>query len=240
MEIDPNTLDSDATYKILIGSVLPRPIGWASTLSTDGVANLAPFSFFTVVARKPPMISLTIQPRSDRTRFKDTLINVRETGEFVINVVSLPQVNQMHLSSAEHPSEADEFEVVGLGKLPSITVRPPRVDGAPVAMECKVETILPLGEVGDHLVIGRVTRFHIRDDIWLERGRLDTAALQPVGRLAVEYTLANTVFACPIPDHMLTDEVHKRMRRIDQKDTGWSPLDDKNWSAAGNATNLKG
>jgi flavin reductase (DIM6/NTAB) family NADH-FMN oxidoreductase RutF len=219
MEIDPDTLDSDAIYKILIGSVLPRPIGWASTISADGVANLAPFSFFT---------------------FKDTLINVRETGEFVINVVSLPQVNHMHMSSAEHPSEADEFEVVGLGKLPSITVRPPRVEGAPVAMECKVETILPLGEVGDHLVIGRVTRFHIRDDLWMERGRLDTAALQPVGRLAAEYTLANTVFACPIPDDMLVDEAHRRMRRIDQKDSGWSPLDDKNWSAAGNATKLEG
>jgi flavin reductase (DIM6/NTAB) family NADH-FMN oxidoreductase RutF len=236
MEIDPTTLDTDALYKILIGSVVPRPIGWASTLSTAGVANLAPFSFFTVVSRNPPMVSLTIQPRSDRVRLKDTLINARETGEFVINIVSLPQVNQMHLSSVEHDPETDEFDVAGLTKAPCVTVRPPRVADAPVSMECKVDRILALGEAGDHLVIGRVTRFHIHDALWLERGRVDTAALQPIGRLAAEYTLSNSVFSCPIPDDFLTAASDQRMQRLDGKATGWSPLDEKGWSAAGNAT----
>jgi flavin reductase (DIM6/NTAB) family NADH-FMN oxidoreductase RutF len=236
VEIDPDALDSSALYKILIGSVVPRPIGWASTLSVDGVANIAPFSFFTVVARKPPMVSLTIQPRSSRTQLKDTLTNARETGEFVINVVSLPFANQMHLTSVEHPPEADEFELCGLTKAPSVTVRPPRVEGVPVAMECKVETILSFGEVDDHVVIGRVTRFHIRDELWLDRGRIDTAALQPVGRLASEYTLADTVFACPLPETVLSGNAQQRMRRIDGKDTNWSPLDERSWSAAGNPT----
>jgi flavin reductase (DIM6/NTAB) family NADH-FMN oxidoreductase RutF len=236
VEIDPNALDSSALYKILIGSVVPRPIGWASTPSVNGVANIAPFSFFTVVARKPPMISLTIQPRSSRTQLKDTLTNARETGEFVINIVSLPFANQMHLSSVEHPPEVDEFELCGLTKVPSVTVRPPRVEGGPVAMECKVETILSFGEVEDNVLIGRVTRFHIRDDVWLDRGRIDTAALQPVGRLASEYTLADTVFVCPLPGSAMAENAQSRMRRIDGRDTNWSPLDEKPWSAAGNAT----
>jgi len=236
MEIDPTTLDTDALYKILIGSVVPRPIGWASTVSTTGVANLAPFSFFTVVARNPPMVSLTIQPRSDRIRLKDTLINARETGEFVINIVSLPQVNQMHLSSVEHDPETDEFVVAGLAKAPSVTVRPSRVADAPVSMECKVDRILSLGEAGDHLVIGRVTRFHIRDALWLERGRVDTTGLQPIGRLAAEYTLANSVFSCPVPEDFVTAQSGGRMQRLDGKASSWSPLDEKEWSAAGNAT----
>lgn len=236
MEIDPTTLDTDALYKILIGSVVPRPIGWASTVSTTGVANLAPFSFFTVVSRNPPMVSLTIQPRSDRVRLKDTLINARETGEFVINIVSLPQVNQMHLSSVEHDPETDEFDVAGLAKAPCITVRAPRVADAPVSMECKVDRILAMGEAGDHLVIGRVTRFHIRDALWLERGRVDTAGLQPIGRLAAEYTLSNSVFSSPISDDFLMAQSDQRMQRLDGMAASWSPLDEKGWSAAGNAT----
>lgn len=236
MELDPQQLDTDALYKILIGSVVPRPIGWASTISTTGVANLAPFSFFTVVSRNPPMVSLTIQPRSDRVRLKDTLINARETGEFVVNIVSLPNVNQMHLSSVEHDPETDEFDVAGLEKAPSVTVRAPRVANAPVAMECKVDRILALGDVSDHLVIGRVTRFHIRDSLWLDRGRIDTAGLQPVGRLAAEYTLTNSVFSCPIPQELILAQSSERMQRLDGHATSWSPLDEKGWSAAGNAT----
>ena len=119
MIFDPETMDATACYKLLIGSIVPRAIGWASTLSADGVANLAPFSFFTAVSRKPPMVSLTIQPRSDRRRLKDTLVNVQATGEFVVNIVSLPQANAMHASSVEFEPEVDEFEAVGVSKAPS-------------------------------------------------------------------------------------------------------------------------
>jgi flavin reductase (DIM6/NTAB) family NADH-FMN oxidoreductase RutF len=232
--IDPETLNAQAIYKILIGTVVPRAIGWVSTLSEDQVPNLAPISFFTVVSRQPPMVSLTIQPRSDLVTLKDTLTNVRATKEFVVNIVSLGQVNEMHKSSVEYASEIDEFEMVGLDKAPSEIVKPPRVSGAPVSMECKLEHIIPLGNVGDNLAIGRVLRFHVRDDLWLENGRIDTAALQPIGRLAAEYCLADTVFACPIPQELILSKAGSRMTRIDQKDTHWSPVDEKSWSASGN------
>ncbi|MBT2334961.1 flavin reductase family protein [Variovorax paradoxus] len=234
MQIDPNDLTSDELYKLMIGSVVPRPICWASTLSRDGIANLAPFSFFTVVSRKPPMVSLTIQPRSDRVQLKDTLINARETGEFVVNIVSLAQADRMHLTSVEYLPEEDEFDITGLGKTPSVDVRPPRVSGAPIAMECKVHSITPMGDVGDNVLVGRVVRFHFRDDMWLPGGRVNTAALQPVGRLAAEYTLADAVFTCPMPADVLAAYASRPWRRIDGRDVGWSPLTEKSWSAAGN------
>jgi flavin reductase (DIM6/NTAB) family NADH-FMN oxidoreductase RutF len=235
MIFDPETMDATACYKLLIGSIVPRAIGWASTLSTEGVPNLAPFSFFTVVSRKPPMVSLTIQPRSDRRRLKDTLVNIQATGEFVVNVVSLPQANAMHASSVEFPPEVDEFEAVGLGKAPSQLVKPSRVADAPVSMECRLEQILPMGEVGDQLVIGRVVRFHVADTLALENGRIDTAALQPIGRLAAEYLLNESIFACPVPDEMFQARAGYRMRRVDGKDDQWSPLTEKTGSPAGNA-----
>jgi len=185
MIIDGSTLDPTAAYKLLIGSIVPRAIGWVSTLSTDGVANLAPVSFFTAVGRQPPMVSLSMQARSDGG-LKDTFVNIRDTGEFCTNLASLPQAHQMHRTAAEFPSEVDEFEAVGLEKAPSQLVKVPRVAGAPISFECTVERIIPIGDLDDHIVFGVVERFHIRDDLYLERGRVDTAALHPVGRLAAE------------------------------------------------------
>jgi flavin reductase (DIM6/NTAB) family NADH-FMN oxidoreductase RutF len=235
MKLDPKEMTAQEVYKVFIGSVLPRAIGWVSTLSGNNIANLAPISFFTVVSRQPPIVSLTIQPRSDLVTLKDTLVNIRETGQFVVNIVSLAQVNEMHKSSVEHPPEVDEFEVVGLDKLASDLVRPPRVAGAPISMECELERIIPIGDVGDHVVFGKVVRFHIRDDLWVENGRIDTVALQAVGRMASEYTLANTVFSAPVPREVMNDPAATRARRLDGKPDDWSPLDQKGWSAAGNA-----
>lgn len=180
------------------------------------------------------MVSLTIQPRSDLVTPKDTLVNIRETGEFVVNIVSFGQVNEMHLTSVEHPPGVDEFKVSGLEQAPSDIVRPPRVAGAPVSMECKLDRILSLGDVGDNLVIGRVVRFHIRDDVWRTNGRVDTASLQPVGRLAAEYALQDTVFACPLTLDVLSSIAGGKMKRIDGKDSKWAAVDDKSWSPAGN------
>jgi flavin reductase (DIM6/NTAB) family NADH-FMN oxidoreductase RutF len=235
MILDPESLDATSCYKIMIGTVLPRAIGWVSTLSSGGVANLAPFSFFTVVCRKPPMVSLTIQPRSDRVSLKDTLVNIMDTGEFVTNLVSLPHADAMHHSSVEHASEIDEFDVARLAKAPSAVVRPPRVADAPASMECRLERIIPLGDVGDHVVFGRVVRFHLRDDLWLPGGRVDTAALQPVGRLAAEYTFIDTVFTSPLDPMVVEDRASKRMVRLDAKPAGWSPIDEAGWTGAGNA-----
>src|SRR5262252_9011674 len=174
MIIDSATLNPTSAYKLLIGSILPRAIGWVSTQSSDGVANLAPISFFTAVGRKPPMVSLSLQPRSDGVTLKDTFVNIRDTGEFVVNMVSLPQAHEMHRSAFEFDSDVDEFTAVGLGKEPSVVVRPPRIQGAPISMECRLDRIIPMGSHNDHVVFGEVLRFHIRDELYLPGGRIDT------------------------------------------------------------------
>ncbi|WP_103383001.1 flavin reductase family protein [Pseudonocardia dioxanivorans] len=231
MIIDTSTLDAASAYKLLIGSIVPRPIGWISTMSVDGVANLAPISFFTCVGRKPPMVSITMQPRSDG-QLKDTFVNVRDTGEFCFNLVSLPHAHHAHRSAAEFPTEVDEFDVLGLGKAPSDVVAVPRVDGAPISFECTLERVIPVGN-DDHVVFGIVQRVHIRDDLYLEGGRVDTAALGPVGRLAAEYTLVENVFTTPLDDEILAARHPARMHRLDGRPTEFSPIGTKAWSPSG-------
>ncbi|WP_018334758.1 flavin reductase family protein [Actinomycetospora chiangmaiensis] len=231
MIIDTSELDAAAGYKLLIGSIVPRAIGWVSTLSPDGIANLAPISFFTAVGRKPPMVSLTMQPRSTG-ELKDTFTNIRDTGEFVTNLVSLPHAHQMHRTAHEFPSEVDEFEAVGLTKAPSQLVAPPRVAEAPIHFECRLERIIPVGDLDDHVVWGVVERVHVRDDLYLERGRVDTAALAPVGRLAAEYTLVENVFTTPLDDGLLAAR-GGRMRRLDEHDETYSPIGTDAWSPSG-------
>jgi flavin reductase (DIM6/NTAB) family NADH-FMN oxidoreductase RutF len=214
MIVDPAELDPTAAYKLLIGSIIPRAIAWVSTVDEAGVANLAPISFFTAVGRKPPMVSLTLQPRADGVTLKDTFVNIRDTGEFVTNRVALPQAHQMHRSAFEFDSGADEFAEIGLEKQPSDLVRPPRIEGAPIAFECVVERIIPAsGDLDDHVVWGEVVRFHIREDLYLERGPIDTAAIPAVGRLAAEYTLVNNVFITPVADDTLAARDGQRMAR---------------------------
>lgn len=233
MIIDADDLDPIQTYKLFIATVVPRAIGWISTLSVDGVANLAPFSFFTVVGRKPPMISISMQPRSDGVTLKDSYVNIRDTGEFVANLVTLPVASEMHRSAQEFPSEVDEFEAVGLEKAACSVVRAPRVALAPVAMECVLDRDFSVGDLGDHVVWGRVVRFHIRDDVYLEGGRVDTAVLAPVGRLAAEYTLVDNVFTTPLDAELLAHHDGRRMQRLDGKPVDWSAVAQAGWSASG-------
>jgi flavin reductase (DIM6/NTAB) family NADH-FMN oxidoreductase RutF len=181
MIIDSATLNPTSAYKLLIGSILPRAIGWVSTQSEDGVANLAPISFFTAVGRKPPMVSLSLQPRSDGVTLKDTFVNIRDTGEFVVNMVTLPQAHAMHRSAFEFASDIDEFAAVGLEKEPSVAVRPPRVKDAPIALECKLDRIIPIGDLNDHVVFGEVVRFHIRDDVYSRAGASTRGRCRPSG-----------------------------------------------------------
>jgi flavin reductase (DIM6/NTAB) family NADH-FMN oxidoreductase RutF len=194
--INPEALSAYEVYKLLIGSVVPRPIAWVSSVSREGVLNLAPFSFFTVVSRQPPMLSITVEPRPDGTP-KDTLRNVRQTGQYVVNVVSLHLADAMDETSRDHPPETDEFEVADLTPVPGEVVEAPRVGEALVSMECVLDRVLPLGS--DHLVIGRVVRFHVRDDLLSETGRVDVAGLDPLGRLAGDYTRIETAFGLPLP-----------------------------------------
>lgn len=232
MIIDSSTLDPTSAYKLLIGSILPRAIGWVSTLSSDGVANLAPISFFTAVGRKPPRVSLSLQPRSDGVTLKDTFVNIRDTGEFVVNMATLPLAHALHRTAFEFDSDVDEFTAVGLEKEASAAVRPPRIKGVPISLECKLDRIIPMGEL-EHVVFGEVVRFNIRDDVYLEGGRIDTGALQAVGRLAAEYTLVHSVFTTPLDEELLATLHGNRARRLDGKPDSYSPIDTKEWSASG-------
>jgi len=231
--IDAADLDATSAYKLLIGSIIPRAIAWVSTVSTDGVTNLAPISFFTGVGRKPPVVSLSLQPRSDSVTLKDTFVNIRDTGEFVTNLVTLPQAHQMHRTAFEFDSSADEFAEVGLEKESCEVVKPPRIKGAPIAFECVLDRIIPVGDLGDHVVWGEVVRFHIRDDLYLERGRIDTGAVPAVGRLAAEYTLVNTVFTTPLEQEVLAAHRERRMTRLDGREADFSPIDTNQWSPSG-------
>ena len=193
--IDPDTLDPRSRYKLLVGSVVPRPIAWTSTINSNGVCNLAPFSFFTVASRNPAMLCISVGPRVERPPdTKDTLNNIVQTEEFVINIVSLPLSNAMYESSRNHPPEADEFEKAGLTPAACEVVSAPRVEEAAVSMECVLDRVLELGT--DHLVIGKMVRYHVREELY-EHGRIDVAKLQPLGRLAGTFTKVETIFELP-------------------------------------------
>ncbi len=171
MIIDPADLDPKSCYKLLIGSVLPRAIAWVSTRSTAAVGNIAPVSFFTVVGRFPPILSISLQPRSDEVTLKDTFVNIRDTNEFVVNVVTIGLADAVHRSAYEFGTHVDEFEELGLEKNPSEVISAPRIAGAPISFECVVNRIIPMPPLPDHVVSGRVQRIHVRDDLYLSRGR---------------------------------------------------------------------
>jgi flavin reductase (DIM6/NTAB) family NADH-FMN oxidoreductase RutF len=184
MVIDPKTTDPFNIYKLLIGSILPRPIAFVSTMGADGIYNLAPFSFFTAVSANPPAIAFAPLLSLDGKR-KDTLNNAERLGEFVINVVSEDIVRPMNETSADFPPEVDEFEVSGLTPIASDVVAVPRVKESHIAMECKLRQIVEMSALpmGGSLVIGEVVRFHV-DDEYFDDFRIDVDKLRPVGRMA--------------------------------------------------------
>jgi flavin reductase (DIM6/NTAB) family NADH-FMN oxidoreductase RutF len=199
MIIDPSTLTTKDTYKLLIGSVVPRPIAWVSSINEEGTYNLAPFSFFTVASRQPPTLCISIGPGVGEREgtIKDTLMNIRTVKEFVINIVSFPLSNSMQKSSESFQPGVDEFREAGLTPVDSVLVRPPRVKESPINMECQLDQIIPVGQ--DHLVLGKMVRFHVRDELY-SNGRIDLEALQPIGRLAGNYSLVENLFDLPHPD----------------------------------------
>ena len=181
LEFDPAVVDKRQVYRLLTGSVVPRPIGWASTLNDKGVANLAPFSFFTVVCVIPPMISLTIARNPDGSE-KHTLKNVRATGEFCFNAVTQPVWKEMVDSANGFPEDDSEFEKTGLTPIPGVKVKPPRVKEAPIHFECKLHQVIELGPNRHPLVIGEVVYFHV-DPACMTNGYIDMKKLDPIGRL---------------------------------------------------------
>ncbi len=189
ISFDPAREPVQNIYKLMIGTIVPRPIAFVSSLDAHGVRNLAPFSYFTAVSADPPVVLFCPSVRRDDPQrglvaHKDTLLNVIATREFVINVVTDAIVEKMNLTSAQVPPEVDEFELAGLTPLPSELVKPPRVAESPVQMECRLRQIIEVSDrpSGGSVVLGEVLRFHVREDL-LENFRIDPERLAAVGRM---------------------------------------------------------
>ena len=213
MLIDPSMLEQREVYKLLIGSVLPRPIAWVSTIGADEQPNLAPFSYFNIACADPPTLLFSPNRRADGSK-KDTLRNIETTGEYVIHIVDEHTVEAMNITSAEYPPGTNEFEMAGLTAVPSVRVRPPRVAEAPIAFECELFQIVPVGDgpSGGEVVIGRVLLMHVRDDV-RPATSIDLQMLRPVARLAGDgYARVTDTFDLPRP-------VLPRENRQDAKNT---------------------
>lgn len=181
MKFNPAEMSAPEVYKLMIRTIVPRPIAWISTVSPDGVRNIAPFSFFTGITTDPPTVCFAPARKSGGVK-KDTLANVEATGEFVINVVSEEQSEAMNDTATDYPPEVDEFEHAGLTPVESEIVAPPRIGESPIHMECKLQTTVAVGNKGGILVIGQVVMFHI-DPCVVADGKVDAGLLKAVGRL---------------------------------------------------------
>ncbi len=194
----PTDLDPRDAYRLLISAVVPRPIGWASTIGADGSLNIAPFSFFNAVSNMPLTVMISVGQRKGQP--KDTLRNAQETGEFVLNIVDEDLAAAMNVTSGEWAYDVNEFDRAGLQTADSIDVKPPRVAAAPIALECKVTQIIPVQDTTYTLILGRVVRFHIRSGLLRPNGQIDAALLKPVARLSGdEYATLGRVFEMPRP-----------------------------------------
>ncbi|QCJ41247.1 flavin reductase family protein [Bacillus sp. S3] len=187
LSIDPASLSEKENYKFLIGSIIPRPIAFVTTMSTDGILNGAPFSYFNIVSSNPPMISLSIQRAQGRQ--KDTARNIIETKEFVVHIVDDHNVEKVNKTAASLPPEQSEIELAKLTPVNSVKVSVPGVKEAKIRMECRLEHSLELGgsdSSGCDLIIGKIVQFHIDESIY-EKGRIDPMGLAAVSRLAGNY-----------------------------------------------------
>ena len=180
MIIDPNTFER--FNAVLTGVIVPRPIAFVSTMSPDGEVNLAPYSFFNAVSYNHVVFSSS---RHVSNKSKDTLRNIEETGQFVVNIVVDPIADAMNATAAEYPEGVDEFEIAGLTHAPSQIVKPPRVAESPVNIECELDQVVQIGS-GPHehgLVIGKILLMHVSDDV-IDGHRIDQAKLMATGRMA--------------------------------------------------------
>ncbi len=182
MQFNPEIIDATLTYKLLSGAIVPRPIGWISTVGTNGIYNLAPYSFFNAVSGDPPHVLFCSGKRSGD--HKDSAGNALATGEFVVNLVSEATAEAMNLTATELPVNVDEFAYAGLTAVPSVIVAAPRVGESLANFECKVVHSYEIEGGGSVIVVGRVVMMHVADEILDERYRIDYGVYKPVGRLA--------------------------------------------------------
>jgi len=199
MLFDMSKLDAQNTYKLLIATVVPRPIAWVTTLDADGALNAAPFSFFNAMSGNPPVICFGIGGRKPGDA-KDTGNNIRRTGEFVVNLVSDELAEAMNVTAIDFAPDVNEFHESGVTPAPSARVKPPRILESPVSMECERLVIVDVG-IDRSVVLGKVLAMHIRDDCVMdaERCYIDTPKLDLVGRMhgAGWYTRTRDRFEMP-------------------------------------------
>lgn len=186
MEFNPTTVPWQTINKLMTGSILPRPIGWISTINEKGQPNLAPYSFFNMVCANPPTVMFAPMIRSTDRQPKDTLNNIRINGEFVVNFVTEKLAEAMNISSMETFPDVNEYELAGLTTAPSTVIKVPRVAESPIHFECNVRDIIEISDQpgGGYLVIGTIVHFHIEDRVLIETDKIDLAAFKPIGRLA--------------------------------------------------------
>lgn len=202
VSIDPGQQSDRDNYKLLIGSVIPRPIAFVTTLSQDGVLNAAPFSYFSIVSSTPPMLSVSIQRRAGVR--KDTARNAIDTGELVIHIVDEAIVEGVNETAASLPPDESEVPLTGLTPIASEAIDVPGIAEAKVRMECVLERVIPLGGIAGtpacDLLIGRVVRFHIADEVY-DSGHINPVKLNPVSRLAgQDYATLGRHFSMKRPD----------------------------------------
>jgi flavin reductase (DIM6/NTAB) family NADH-FMN oxidoreductase RutF len=202
--IDPISLETKELHKILLSSIAPRPIAFASTVDSNGNVNLSPFSYFNVFSSNPPILIFSPSRRVRNNTTKHTLENAIETKEVVINVVNFPIVEQMSKSSIEYEKGVNEFIETGLTQVESLLVKPPRVLESPISFECKVQDIVSLGESGGagQLIIAKVVQIHIDKKFLDKNGDILSEKLDLVARMGGDwYTRATkeSMFKIPKP-----------------------------------------
>ena len=184
MHFDLAQIPPSEAYKLLVGTVVPRPIALATTVDLKGRVNAAPFSFFNAVSSIPPVVVLGISPgATEADGYKDTERNIRDTGEFVVNLVDEELAERMNICAVDFPTEIGELEVAKLTEVPSVGVKPPRIAESPVSFECKRITGLSLGG-NSTMEVGRVIHIHIRDDLMdMEKLYVKTDKIGLIGRM---------------------------------------------------------
>lgn len=192
-------LTAREAYKVIIGTVVPRPIAWVTTRSAGGVVNAAPYSFFNCLSADPPILAIGVENKPDRS-FKDTAWNIRETEEFTVNICDVATTERMAATAAPFAPDVDELNAVGLTAVPGVVVGCPRIAEAPVAFECRRHVSIALSAARE-IILGRIEMAHIREDIInLENYHSDPVKLDAIGRMGGDgYSTTRDLFDWPTP-----------------------------------------
>ncbi len=197
MRIDPESLSPGRRYFLMISAIVPRPIAWVGTNNQSGGHNLAPFSFFNAFSATPPVVGIGFSPIESKP-MKDSLANIRASGELTISIADLKLGDKLHESSAELPYGEDEFSATGLTPAFGNVVSAPFVQEAPVSMECRLRQIIEIGDAGSSMILADVLMFHIRDTLLDARGTIDPHRLKPLARMGGgRYASLGEIFKLP-------------------------------------------